>query len=103
METWAIVELMGHVRVAGFVTEEERFGVKLGRVDIHDGDQCVTQYFGGASVYRITPVSEEIARHIGKNAPAPVQSWELPTRATPATSEAEQPEVFRYDPFAEDN
>ena len=38
METWAIVELMGHVRVAGFVTEEERFGVKLGRIDIHDGE-----------------------------------------------------------------
>lgn len=32
---WAIVELMGHVRLAGYVTEEERFGAKLGRIDIH--------------------------------------------------------------------
>jgi hypothetical protein len=32
--SWAIVELMGHVRIAGRVSEEERFGAKLGRIDI---------------------------------------------------------------------
>lgn len=30
---WAIPELMGHVRVAGIVTEEERFGSKLEQID----------------------------------------------------------------------
>lgn len=29
-DSWAIVELMGHVRIAGRITEEERFGAKLG-------------------------------------------------------------------------
>lgn len=29
-ETWAIVELMGHVKLAGRLTEEERFGTKMG-------------------------------------------------------------------------
>lgn len=33
-DSWAIVELMGHVRMAGRVSEEERFGAKLGRIDI---------------------------------------------------------------------
>lgn len=33
---WGIVELMGHVRLAGRVSEVERFGAKLGRIDIPD-------------------------------------------------------------------
>ena len=61
---WSIVELMGHVRLAGLVTEEQRFGVTLGRVDIPQGDTWVTQYFGGAAVYRITTTTEKIARAI---------------------------------------
>lgn len=31
---WAVVELMGHVKLAGRLTEEEKFGAKLGRPDI---------------------------------------------------------------------
>jgi RecJ-like exonuclease len=33
-QIWAVVELMGHVRMAGLVTEEEHFGSKVGRIDI---------------------------------------------------------------------
>jgi hypothetical protein len=78
-ETWAVVELMGHVKMAGRVTEEERFGGKLGRIDIPDesGDFS-TQYFGFASVYRLTVVTEEVARFIAsRNKPAPIYSWDL--------------------------
>lgn len=32
--TWGILELMGHVRMAGRITEEERFGAKMGRIDV---------------------------------------------------------------------
>lgn len=81
LETWAIVELMGHIKVAGLVTEEERFGSKMGRIDIpmKDGGMT-TQYFGGASVYRMTPVTEEVARAVSVgNQPAPVRPWEMPS------------------------
>jgi len=79
-ETWAVVELMGHVRLAGRLTEEERFGSKVGRLDIPNTDGgFTTQFFGGGSVYRITIVSEEAARIVaGKSTAAPVQPWELP-------------------------
>lgn len=80
-EGWAILELMGHVRLAGRVTEESHFGVALGRIDIptQSGDGYTTQYFGGASIYRLTPTTEEIARSIAvQNQPQPVRSWELP-------------------------
>lgn len=78
--TWAILELMGHVKLAGFVTEEELFGGKMGRIDIPRGDdeRAVTQYFGGQTVYRLTPVSEEVAQAFAaRNQPRPVYKWEL--------------------------
>ena len=76
---WAILELMGHVRMAGRVTEESHFGVALGRIDIPTADGYTTQYFGGSSIYRLTPTTEDIARSVAlHNQPAPVRTWELP-------------------------
>lgn len=77
---WAILELMGHVKVAGYVTEEELFGSKLGRIDIpaDDETQAITQYFGGQSVYRLTPVAEATARAFARRSrPRPVHIYEL--------------------------
>lgn len=81
-DVWAIVELMGHVRHAGILTEEEKFGAKVGRVDVPDGDRFVTFYFGGASIYRISIVDEAAARAVAKfQAPRPVQPYEMPALA----------------------
>lgn len=78
-EQWAICELVGHVRLAGRLTEETLFGATLGRIDIPTDDgEFLTQYFGGRSVYRITPVSEEAARQVARSArPAPIYRLEL--------------------------
>lgn len=107
---WAVVELLGHVKMAGRLTEVERLGAKMGRLDIPQdggackkcfgggegdgpqmGDKCsdcggsgrvttfATQFFGGASVYRITPVTEAVARHVAKGCrPEPVSPWDFP-------------------------
>lgn len=81
---WAILELMGHVRLGGYVTEEQRCGATLGRIDIYgQGEVITTQYFGGSSVYRITPTTEVIARAIGATSAAPIQRWELPALEAP--------------------
>ena len=76
---WAIVELMGHVRMAGRVSEEEHFGGKLGRIDIPATDGTfVTQFFGAGSVYRVTIVSEDAARVAARGSQIePVHPWEL--------------------------
>jgi hypothetical protein len=77
-DQWCIVELLGHVRMAGRVTEEEHFGGKLGRVYVPDGDGFTTVYFTAASLYRVTPTTEEIARAVAaRNRPEPVHRWEL--------------------------
>jgi hypothetical protein len=61
-EVWGVVELMGHVRLAGKVSEEEKFGTKMGRIDIPQGEGFITQYFGGNSVYRITTAELDAIR-----------------------------------------
>lgn len=78
--TWAVVELMGHVKLAGRLSEEEKFGAKMGRLDIPQKDgSFVTQFFGGGSVYRITFVSEQVARDVSaRTSPEPVSRWDYP-------------------------
>ena len=78
-EIWAIVELMGHVKYAGRLSEVERFGAKLGRIDMPIEGQFVTKFFGGQSVYCITPVTEQVARHVCRSIRTePVQPWDFP-------------------------
>lgn len=60
-DSWAIVELMGHVSIAGRVTKPGEYG-GLWQIDIPEGETYRTEFFGGQSVYRIRMVSEEIAR-----------------------------------------
>ena len=60
-DSWAVIELMGHVTVAGRVTKPGEYG-GLWQVDVPEGDTFRTEFFGSQSVYRIRIVSEEIAR-----------------------------------------
>ncbi len=75
----AIVELMGHRRLAGHVSETEMFGTKLLRVDVPQSDGSVaTQFYGGGSIYCLTPTTEEMVERIARtNSVRPVQRWEL--------------------------
>lgn len=66
-DSWAIVDLMGHVCLAGRVTKPGEFG-GLWQIDIPDGEKFRTEFFGSQSVYRIRIVSEEIARAYAKPA-----------------------------------
>lgn len=79
-ESWAIVALMGHKTLAGRLSEEERFGAKLGRIDIPgEGDTFATVYFGGSSVYSINVVTEEVARAKAVECqPRPVYTYRVP-------------------------
>ena len=84
-EEWAILELMGHRRLAGKITDAVIGGGAFLRLDIPmDDDKWTTQYYSPQSVYCISPVSEELARMVAKNnQPAPVHRWEFPQITTP--------------------
>jgi hypothetical protein len=74
---WAIVELMGHRRLAGHITEETIAGAAFLRLDI-PCDPPITQLYAPASVYCITPTTEDIARRTANlGRPAPVSRYEL--------------------------
>lgn len=60
-ELWAVVELMGHVSIAGRLTKPSDT-MTLFQIDIPEGDGFRTELFGSQAVYRIRAVSEEIAR-----------------------------------------
>lgn len=84
---WVILELMGHRRLAGYLTEVEIAGRGFLRLDMPTGDETsATQLYNPASVYAITPTSEETARAVARlSQPAPVQRWELPAAIDPDT------------------
>jgi hypothetical protein len=81
--TWAIVEVMGHKRFAGFVSEQVVAGHGFVRVDvppIGEGprDGAFTKLFGTASIYAITPVAEDVARKAAASfRERPVETWLL--------------------------
>ncbi len=54
---------MGYCKLAGRLSEEEKFGSKIGRVDVPTGpNEFRIHYFTAASIYRITIVTEEMVR-----------------------------------------
>lgn len=78
-DQWALVELMGHQRIAGRVTEAEIGGCKFVRVDVPErvDAPALTKYLGPSSIYAITPVDEQTARALAARcAPEPVSVWE---------------------------
>ncbi len=77
---WAIVELMGHRRLAGYLTEAELAGTSFFRIDVPEsnGRTAATQYFRGEAVYALTPCTERVARATADfSRPEPVSRWDL--------------------------
>jgi hypothetical protein len=78
---WCVVELMGHRRLAGFLTEVEIAGRGFLRLEIPSTPPA-TQLYNPTSVYAITPTTEDTARRVATlTAVSPVQRWELPAPA----------------------
>ena len=91
-EQWCILEIMGHQTYAGLVTEQTLGGASFVRIDVpeSEGIPAFSKCFGAASIYCITPVTEEIARLRAKSLrQAPLSVYDLPAelrermRATP--------------------
>jgi hypothetical protein len=62
-DVFAIVELFGHARIAGRVTEQVIAGQGFIRVDVPElpTRPAFTRLYGPGAIYSITPVSNEIA------------------------------------------
>lgn len=85
-DQWAIIELMGHRRLAGRVREVQLAGHGYLRLDIpaSGDDPSRTQFIAPGSVYALHKTGEETARAAAAQwRPEPVQRWELPGLAKP--------------------
>lgn len=80
LRSWAVLELLGHRRLAGYVTTESLGGASFLRIDVPKGDDDVTtQYYSPSSAYSLTPCTEEVARTVARrDQPEPLHYFELP-------------------------
>lgn len=70
-ESWGIVEVMGHRKYPGRITEQLVAGTPMVRVDVptvtkQNGEirNEFTKLIGAGSIYMITPTSEDVARRM---------------------------------------
>lgn len=79
-EEWAIVDVMGHQRFVGLVTEQVIAGQGFVRVDVPktSTEQAWTKLIGTGSIYSITPVDKDIACSMAERSKAkPIESYQL--------------------------
>ena len=81
-EEWAVLELFGHQRLAGMVTEVQLSGASFVRVDVpEDGKKKgwkLTKMYNPNAIYSITPVTEATARIVATSVSGePVTRWDV--------------------------
>lgn len=63
-ETWAVVEVMGHQRHAGRVSQVRRFGADFCQVEVPHGDTFELKLLGAGSIFRVSFCTEADARAV---------------------------------------
>lgn len=82
-DEWALVELFGHQKIVGRVSEATLAGGAFLRVDVPAVGDAVafTRFYGPGAIYSINPVSEDVATELMNQTRfrnEPVNRWELP-------------------------
>ena len=80
-EGHAIVELMGHNVIAGYVSEQTIAGVAMLRIDVPAVGEIekYTKFVSGGAIYGITPTTQEIAERAAQRLRSrPVNEYVVP-------------------------
>ena len=79
-KTWALVELFGHSRIAGEVSEQTIAGGAMVRIDVPETETspAFTRIVNVSAIYAINPMTEEMVRSIsGQLNVKPIQPWDI--------------------------
>lgn len=79
-EIQAIVELFGHTRMAGVVTEQNIGGASFIRIDVPETTRqpSFTRMVHPNAVYAINPVTEDVMKGMAETfQKKPIESWDL--------------------------
>jgi len=97
-DSWALVELFGHQKIVGRVTEATIAGGAFLRVDVpaFEENKAFTRFYGPGAIYSLNPVTEEIGMQLMRQyRKEPVSRWELPQIADKVESRQEgEPSLF---------
>jgi len=92
-EFWAIVSLLGHTTMSGFLSEYTMGGASFLKLDIPETSTqpAFSKLFTASSIYSIDPVSEDVARHQAERLKkAPLTVWEADSMLTKQLEKREQ-------------
>lgn len=79
-EIFAIIELFGHQRMAGKVTEQTIGGSSFIRIDVPEttSQPAFSRILNPSAVYAINPVTEEVIRLSAEQfQKKPIESWDI--------------------------
>ena len=79
-DVWGIVELFGHNKIAGRITEQAVGGCSFVRVDVpgNDNKPAFSRLFGNGAIYSIIVTDEETARLASQSFnSAPFDVWSI--------------------------
>jgi hypothetical protein len=99
-DQWCIVEIMGHQKYAGRVTEQPIAGSAMLRIDIPAGktQPAFSKLFNVSSVYALTPTTEELATAVAASlSHAPIGVYDLPESMQAKLRAPSQPRLPAFD------
>lgn len=94
-EAWGLLELFGHQRLAGRLSEQTIGGCHFIRIDVPAvaGVQEYTRFFTQGAIYGMTITSEEVARNLAAGLRArPIQPYEMPLSARLPYRDSSEPD-----------
>ena len=80
IELFAVIELFGHNKIAGKVSEQNMGAFTFCRIDVPETPQqpSFTRLVNPSAIYAINPVTEEVMKKMAENIQTkPIEAWDV--------------------------